>query len=307
MVNKQPGSRNEPAPTGRLIPTPAGLPRRTAPQQGTVARRPPSLLHHTRPERSLPDPSAGRGLPAASGLPRARLPRRFLTGPATAKAGPERRHCRPTRAAPAFYRHRAAPPRAVPPARPSPTCAPIVRQRRLAAPAPAVCVGRADWRSTAAQRPPARERVPGGVNGSSCHGAATGLSRAGPRDRRGPGRGGGAAPSSPTAVLREPAAPLPSTEPAAAAGPAPGDFPPALPCCPRLRGGRPGAPSERPRPRRGTGCRRIPPLPSRRPHEPANELGPSRQQETQASVQAAPGAAAAAGEEQRRRRRRGSG
>lgn len=191
MVNKQPGSRNEPAPTARLIPAQAGLPRRTAPQQGTVARHSPSLLHHTRPERSLPDPSASRVLPAASGLSRARLPRRFLTGAAASTtAGPERRHCHPTRAAPAFYGHRAAPPRAVPPARPSPTRAPIVQQRPLAPLAPAVCVGRADWRSTAAQRPPARERVPGGVNGSSCHGAATGLSRAGPRDRRGPGRGG---------------------------------------------------------------------------------------------------------------------
>lgn len=305
MVNNQSGKRNEPAPTARLIPAQAGLPRRTAPQQGALARRPPSLLHHRRPERCCRAPPLP-ATPAASGLFRARLPRRLLTG-AAATTGPGRRHCRPTRAAPAFYRHRAAPPRAAPPARPSPTRAPIVRQRGLAAPAPAVCVGRGDWRSTAAQRPPARERVPGGVNGSSCHGAATGLSRAGPRDRRGPGRGG-AAPSSPTAALGEPAAPLPSSEPAAAAGgPAPGDFTPALPCCPRLRGGRPGAPSERPRPRRGTGCRRIPPLPSRRPHEPANELGPSRQQETQASVQAAPGAAAAAGEEQRRRSRRGSG
>lgn len=54
MITNQSGNRNEPAPTARLIPAQPGLPGRTAPQQGTVARRPPALSPSSHTARAEP-------------------------------------------------------------------------------------------------------------------------------------------------------------------------------------------------------------------------------------------------------------
>lgn len=264
----------------------AGSSSRTLSSRHRWARAPPSAA----PPRTVPSP-------ARAATPPLRPPPRPLYPAPPPHPAPRRAPAPPH---PAHHRSGAGIGRSA--------AGPLFRRRRLA-----------ERDRSAAASP--RVCVSGSVNGSSCHGAATGLRRAGPRGSfkrgifGGAGEGGRGANVPHSQRSGEPAAGGSSASRASRRGGGSGGGTrawrpppprPVLPCCPLLRGGRPGAPSFPPLPRRGTGCRRIPPLPSRHPHESANELGPSRQQETQASVQAAPGAAAA-GEEQRRRRRRGSG